>query len=84
MRAQSVPCFLLLMSGFCTSGVGQTAGSMTATPGVDLSGNWAPFPHEENTGNPALVEYYGVPITEGARAWALAWDPSRLTLPEHQ
>ena len=84
MRIETLLYFLLLMGGFGALGVSQTAGSRTATPGVDLSGNWTPFPHEENTGNPALVEYYGVPITEGARAWALAWDPSRLTLPEHQ
>jgi hypothetical protein len=75
---------LLLAAGLWTPGFNQTAGSVNPTQGVDLSGSWAPFPHEESTGNPALVEYYGVPITEGARAWALAWDPSRLTLPEHQ
>ena len=75
---------LLLAAGPMTPGFNQTTGSMAPAQGLDLSGNWTPVPHEENTGNPALVEYYGVPITEGARAWALAWDPSRLTLPEHQ
>jgi hypothetical protein len=50
----------------------------------DLTGSWAPAPHEESIGNPAIAEFYGVPITEGARAWGLAWDPSRLTIPEHQ
>lgn len=63
---------------------GQFAGSFNSSQGIDLTGNWAPVPHEESTGNPAIGEYYGVPITDGARAWALAWDPSRLTLPEHQ
>jgi hypothetical protein len=62
----------------------QFAASFNAASGTDLTGSWSPAPHEESTGNPALVEYYGVPITESARAWALAWDPSRLTLPEHQ
>jgi hypothetical protein len=33
---------------------------------------------------PALVDYAGLPITDGARQWALSWDASRLTLPEHQ
>src|SRR5690349_12976689 len=65
-------------------GFGQFAGSFNSSQGIDLTGSWAPVPHEESTGNPAIGEYYGVPITEGARAWALAWDPSRLTLPEHQ
>jgi hypothetical protein len=75
---------LLLCIGIEPSAFAQFAGSLNAAPGLDLTGSWAPYPHEESTGNPALAEYYGVPITEAARLWALAWDPSRLTLPEHQ
>ncbi len=75
---------LLLIAGACSPAFSQFAGSMNASQGMDLSGSWAPAPHEESTGNPAIAEYYGVPITDGARAWALAYDPSRLTLPEHQ
>jgi hypothetical protein len=60
------------------------AGAMRALPGFDLSGNWAPAPHEENTGDPFVAEYQGAPINEAARAWGLAWSPSRLTVPEHQ
>jgi hypothetical protein len=60
------------------------AGAIRVAPGFDLSGNWAPAPHEENIGNPALADYLGVPINDAARAWALAWDPSRWTVPEHQ
>ncbi|HLK46546.1 MAG TPA: hypothetical protein VKT49_00345 [Bryobacteraceae bacterium] len=62
----------------------QFAGSAGASAAIDLTGNWTPIPHEESLGNPAIAEYYGVPITDGAREWGLAWDPSRLTLPEHQ
>ena len=75
---------LLLSAGLWTPGTAQFAGSFNGSAGTDLSGSWSPLPHEESTGNPAIGEYYGVPITEGARAWGLAWDPSRLTLPEHQ
>jgi hypothetical protein len=75
---------LLVSTGVWTPMFGQTTGSFRAAPGMDLSGSWSPYPHEESTGNPALVEYYGVPITEGARTFALSWDASRLTLPEHQ
>jgi hypothetical protein len=79
------PSLVLLISGvFCANAFGQSAGAITASQGADLSGNWAPAPHDELVGNPALVEYYGVPINEGARAWGLAWSPSRATLPEHQ
>jgi len=54
---------------------------------VDLSGSWAPRfseDHPERIPGPELGDYLGLPITDGARQWALSWDPSRLTLPEHQ
>jgi hypothetical protein len=56
-------------------------------PGVDLAGNWGPVFHEdqhERGPGPELVNYLGLPITEGARTYALAWDASRFTIPEHQ
>src|SRR2546430_1886919 len=65
----------------------QTAGAFVASTGLDLSGNWAPLFHEdqlERIPGPALVDYLGLPITEGARQFALSWDSSRLTIPEHQ
>lgn len=54
---------------------------------IDLSGNWGPRFHEdqpERIPGPDLGDYLGLPITETARLVAEAWDPSRLTLPEHQ
>lgn len=54
---------------------------------TDLSGNWGPRYHEdfpERIPGPELVNYLGLPINEAARQWALSWDPSRLTLEEHQ
>jgi hypothetical protein len=66
---------------------GQTAGSFTAAPGMDLSGSWAPVLHEdfaERIPGPELVNYLGLPINDAARMFALSWDASRLTLPEHQ
>jgi hypothetical protein len=62
----------------------QYSGSFNAQPGIDLSGAWAPEPHEESVGNPAIADFLGVPITEAARAVGLAWSPSRVTVPEHQ
>jgi hypothetical protein len=53
----------------------------------DLSGMWAPAYHEdypERLPGPELVDYLGIPINDAARQWALSWDPSRLTLQEHQ
>jgi hypothetical protein len=54
---------------------------------IDLSGVWAPITHEdqpERGPGPELVDFAGLPINEAARQWALSWDPSRLSLPEHQ
>ncbi|HEX4594585.1 MAG TPA: hypothetical protein VH157_09935, partial [Bryobacteraceae bacterium] len=55
--------------------------------GLDLSGNWNPVLHEdflERIPGPELVNYSGLPISVSGRLWALSWDSSRLTLPEHQ
>jgi hypothetical protein len=54
---------------------------------IDLSGSWGARYHEdfpERIPGPELANFPGLPITESARQWALSWDPSRLTLPEHQ
>src|SRR6516225_12313639 len=65
----------------------QTAGVFNASPGLDLTGNWQTIVHEdqpERGPGPELVDYAGLPITEGARQFALSWDAARLTVPEHQ
>ncbi len=65
----------------------QSAGAIAPSPGLDLSGNWAPVLHEdfpERIPGPELVNFAGLPINEGARDFALSWDASRLTVPEHQ
>ncbi|HUO30916.1 MAG TPA: MBL fold metallo-hydrolase [Bryobacteraceae bacterium] len=62
-------------------------GQFVPDVGLDLSGNWSPLLHEdflERIPGPELVNYSGLPISEGARLWAESWDSSRLTLPEHQ
>jgi hypothetical protein len=54
---------------------------------VDLSGVWGPVTHEdqpERGPGPDLVDFAGLPINDYARKWALAWDPDRLGLQEHQ
>ena len=74
----------LIMLFAAASAFGQFSGSFNAQPGVDLSGAWQPEGHEESRGDPAIADYLGVPINDGARAWGLAWSPSRVTVPEHQ
>jgi hypothetical protein len=60
-------------------------------PGVpsefSLSGTWVPYFHEdllERGNGPELDNYLGIPITNGVRKMALSWDPSRMTVEEHQ
>lgn len=61
-----------------------------ATPAhaqVDITGSFNGIFHEdqpERQPGPALGDYLGLPINESARAFADAWDSSRLTVPEHQ
>jgi hypothetical protein len=53
----------------------------------DLSGSYSAVFHEdqpERVPGPSLGDYLGLPINESARAFAEAWDASRLTVPEHQ
>src|SRR5262245_20016629 len=54
---------------------------------AELTGSWAPRYHEdveERIPGPQIANFLGLPINEAARQWALSWDASRLTLPEHQ
>jgi hypothetical protein len=78
--------FVLLVS-LTFPAFSQTAGAFNASPGLDLTGNWQTVVHEdqpERGPGPELVDYAGLPITDGARQFALSWDAGRLTVPEHQ
>jgi hypothetical protein len=83
---RQISASILVAVGFAASpaAFGQYSSSFTSQPGIDFSGAWTPSAHEENTGNPAIADYLGVPINESARAVGLAWSPSRVTVPEHQ
>ena len=63
------------------------AASSPSAAQMDLSGSWQGIFHEdqpERNPGPALGDYLGLPINDNARAFAEAWDASRLTVPEHQ
>ena len=71
----------------CLCSLGLMFASSPACAQADLTGEWRFLYHEdqpERIPGPELDDYLGLPLTDGARQWALSWDSSRLTLPEHQ
>ena len=62
-------------------------GVQPAAAQFDISGHWGGVLHEdfpERIPGPALGDFLGLPINDFGRKFAEAWDPSRLTVPEHQ
>ena len=78
----------MLLSGMLASAIafGQGPGRPPQSSGLDISGSWFDIFHQElgRTAGGNLVEYAGVPINEGGRLYALAWDPSRFTVRQQQ
>ena len=71
----------------CVFVVAAMAIALPASAQIDLTGGYNAIFHEdqpERIPGPALGDYLGLPINESARAFAEAWDASRLTVPEHQ
>jgi hypothetical protein len=63
------------------------AAAQPASAQFDITGSYNAMFHEdqpERIPGPSLGDYLGLPINESARAFADAWDASRLTVPEHQ
>ena len=51
---------------------------------MDFSGEWAPVQDEDNTGNPYIGEWIGIPMSLAGRLRVEAWSASYMTLPEWQ
>jgi hypothetical protein len=51
---------------------------------MDFSGEWAPVQDEDDTGNPYVGEFLGIPMSPAAFLRAKAWNASLYTLPEWQ
>jgi hypothetical protein len=62
--------------------VALTAGPASAQ--MEFSGEWAPVQDEDNTGNPYVGEFLGIPLSRAGSLRAQAWDASLYTLPEWQ
>src|SRR5258705_4540147 len=51
---------------------------------MEFSGEWAPVQDEDNTGNPYVGEFIGIPMSRAGSLRAQAWNASLYTLPEWQ
>ena len=48
---------------------------------MDFSGDWAPVQDEDNTGNPYVGEWLGIPLSAASKLRSEAWSASYMTLP---
>lgn len=51
---------------------------------MDFSGEWQPVRNQDNTENPLIGDWVGIPLNEAGLARAEAWDASIQSLPEWQ
>src|SRR5689334_20924843 len=51
---------------------------------MEFSGEWATVQDEDNTGNPYVGEFLGIPMSRAGSLRAQAWNASLYTLPEWQ
>src|ERR1700686_1059241 len=58
--------------------------AVSALAQSDFSGDWAPYPDEDNIGNPRVGEFIGIPMSHAGLLRAEAWNASLYTLPEWQ
>jgi hypothetical protein len=59
-------------------------GYVVAFAQTDFSGEWTRIREEDSALNPAIGDWFGIPMNEAGRRRAETWDPSSWTLPEWQ
>ena len=60
---------------------------VSASAQIDVTGEWAPLFHEDQLDRvpgAGPADFAGLPLTGGARQWALSWDALRVSVMEHQ
>jgi len=60
------------------------ASSRVVSAQMDFSGEWQPVRNQDNTENPLVGDWIGIPLNEAGLARAEAWDASIQSLPEWQ
>ena len=76
---------LLLVGAFVV--VVLASATESAFAQVDIAGEWGPLFHEDRLDRvpgPPPADFTGLPLSDGARQWALSWDASRVSVLEHQ
>ncbi|HYS25700.1 MAG TPA: hypothetical protein VEP46_08865, partial [Vicinamibacterales bacterium] len=77
----------------CVAAAGATllaqapAADAPSGPAIDISGYWTPTMNEdgmERGPGSELADFGGFALNEAGRLWALSYDPSRVTLRNHQ
>src|SRR5580693_4425820 len=58
--------------------------SVPANAQMEFSGEWTTVQDEDNTGNPYIGEFLGIPMSRAGGLRAQAWNASLYTLPEWQ
>jgi len=58
--------------------------SVPALAQMEFSGEWAPVQDQDNTGDPYVGEFIGIPMSRAGSLRAQAWNASLYTLPEWQ
>src|SRR6516162_5004178 len=74
------------MNRFCAVAV-LAGGLLMAAPVFaqnDFSGEWAPVRNQDNSENPLVGDWIGIPLNEAGLARSEAWDASIQSLPEWQ
>src|SRR5512132_3518682 len=61
-----------------------TACAATASAQIDFSGEWTVVRSMDNTENPWVGDFVGLPLNADGLARAEGWDASLLSLPEYQ
>jgi glyoxylase-like metal-dependent hydrolase (beta-lactamase superfamily II) len=77
--------FCICHFAFCIAAL--TGAAAPAAAQISLVGDWAGRYQEDfqdRVPGPDLGDYTGLPINEAARRYADSWDPSRVSLLEHQ
>ena len=76
MRSKRVPVFAVVLVTFFSVGV--------LLAETDFSGEWTVVRSQDNTENPWVGDFVGLPLNAAGLARAESWDASLLSLPEYQ